>query len=82
MVEGLWWDGCAFPPRSYFLWTSPAVLCHRTQAATGKVPTLTTDTVACSSEHGLGIFKCLSDSHVGCHSAILGIDWESVRAKH
>ena len=44
----------------------------RTQATTGKVPNFTTNTVACSSEHGLGIFKCLSDSHVGCHSAIAG----------
>ena len=46
--------------------------CHRTQATTGKVPTFTTDTVACSSEYGLGFFKCLSDSHVVCHSAIVG----------
>jgi hypothetical protein len=42
----------------------------RTQATSGKVPIFTTNTVACSSEHGLGIFKCLSDSHVGCHSAM------------
>jgi hypothetical protein len=44
----------------------------RTQATTGKVPFFTTDTVACSSEYGLGCFKCLSDSHVVCHSAIVG----------
>jgi hypothetical protein len=28
VVEDLWWDGCAFPPRSYLLWTSPAVPSH------------------------------------------------------
>jgi hypothetical protein len=46
--------------------------CHRTQATTGKVPICTADTAACSSEYGLGFFKCLSDSHVVCHSAIAG----------
>ena len=25
LVEGLWWNGFAFPPGSYLLWTSPAV---------------------------------------------------------
>ena len=45
---------------------------HRTQETPGKIPKFTTNTVACSSEHGLGIFKCLSDSHVGSHSAIVG----------
>ena len=25
LVEDLWWDGCAYPPRPFFLWTSPAV---------------------------------------------------------
>jgi hypothetical protein len=44
----------------------------RTQAKSGKVPFLTTDTAACSSQYGLGCFKCLSDSHVVCHSAIVG----------
>jgi hypothetical protein len=44
----------------------------RTQATSGKVPFFTTDTVACSSQYGLGFFKCLSDSHVVCHSAIAG----------
>jgi hypothetical protein len=47
-------------------------LYHRTQETSGKIPIFTTNTVACSSEHGLGIFKCLSDSHVGSHSAIVG----------
>jgi hypothetical protein len=47
-------------------------LYHRTQETSGKIPNLTTNTAACSSEHGLGIFKCLSDSHVGSHSAIVG----------
>jgi hypothetical protein len=45
---------------------------HRTQATSGKVPIFTTDTVACSSEYGLGFFKCLSDSHVVCPAAIAG----------
>ena len=44
----------------------------RTQATSGKVPFFTTDTVAYRSNFGLGIFKCLSDSHVVCHSAIVG----------
>jgi hypothetical protein len=35
----------------------------RTQAKSGKVPFFTPDTVACSSQYGLGCFKCLSDSH-------------------
>jgi hypothetical protein len=25
LVEDLWWDGCALPPRPCLLWTSPAV---------------------------------------------------------
>jgi hypothetical protein len=40
----------------------------RTQATSGKVPFFTTDTVACSSNFGLGVSNCLSDSHVVCHS--------------
>jgi hypothetical protein len=47
-------------------------LCHRTQETSGKIPIFTTTTVACSSELGLGVFKCLSDSHVGSHSAVVG----------
>jgi hypothetical protein len=70
VVEDLWWDGCAFPPRSYLLWTSPAAPSCAGDA--GKVPAFTTDTAACSSEYGLGFFECLSDSHVVCHSAIAG----------
>jgi hypothetical protein len=33
---------------------------YRTQEKTGKVPVFTTDTVACSSHYGLGIFHCLA----------------------
>ena len=47
-------------------------LYYRTQKGSGKNPTFTTSTVACSSEHGLGVYKCLSDSHVGSHSAMAG----------
>jgi hypothetical protein len=42
--------------------TSPAVpstSVRRRRQTTGKVPVFTTDTVACSSEHGLRFFKCL-----------------------
>ena len=47
---------------------------YRTQKDTGKIPNFITNTVACSSEHGLGVFCCLSDSHVGSHSAMVGKD--------
>jgi hypothetical protein len=38
-------------------------LYYRTQERTGKVPIFTTDTVACSSHYGSGIFLCLSEAH-------------------
>ena len=47
-------------------------LYYRTQKESGKIPNFITSTVACSSEHGLGVYKCLSDSHVGSHSAMVG----------
>ena len=44
----------------------------RTQADSGKIITFTTDTVACSSQYGLGCYLCLSDAHVGEHSNRVG----------
>jgi hypothetical protein len=71
LVEDLWWDGRAFPPRSYLLWTSPAVPSY---AGDDRQSSKLYDEYCCVQycEHGLGIFKCLSDSHVVCHSAIAG----------
>jgi hypothetical protein len=40
-------------------------LYYRAQEKTGKVPIFTTDTAACSSHYGLGIFHCLSEAHLG-----------------
>jgi hypothetical protein len=70
----LWWEICGGTgahTHQGLMFCGRHQMYPRTQA-TGKIPNFTTNTVACSSEHGLGIFKCLSDSHVVCHSAIAG----------
>jgi hypothetical protein len=72
-----WWKICGgtgshvCPPRANNF-CGRHQLYPRTQDKTGKVPIFTTDTAACSSLYGLGVFCCLSGAHLVSHSSSVG----------